>query len=168
MASVTNITSTFCLTMKFSPIECWFQKLLIMKATHCSIGSVWWYRPFYSFLIMVSHHRLSWLVVPLYRMLNLSGKGNNMAKSFYNATPLGAIIYCSLFSDFLFLLVPRICDNSRLLRKQFIEEHEQVFELERRRLSELHLVSKTLNHPYAIYPMEDLKVAEGIFSSVNY
>ncbi|XXG81872.1 hypothetical protein AAC387_Pa09g2417 [Persea americana] len=56
--------------------------------------------------------------------------------------------------------MPRICDNSRLLRKQFIEEHEQVFELERRRLSELHLVSKTLNHPYAIYPMEDLKVAE--------
>lgn len=90
-----------------------------------------------------------------------------MAKSFYNATPLGAIIYCSLFSDFPFLLVPRICDNSRLLRKQFIEEHEQVFELERRRLSELHLVSKTLNHPYAIYPMEDLKVAEGIISSVK-
>lgn len=43
--------------------------------------------------------------------------------------------------------MPRVCDNSRLLRKQqFIEEHEEALELERRRFSELQLAPKHLNH----------------------
>ncbi|XP_058070693.1 zinc finger CCCH domain-containing protein 18 isoform X2 [Magnolia sinica] len=57
--------------------------------------------------------------------------------------------------------LPRVCDNSRLLRKQLMEEREQVIELERRRLSELHLAPKPLTHPYLSYsPMEELKLAE--------
>ncbi|OVA10631.1 RNA recognition motif domain [Macleaya cordata] len=56
--------------------------------------------------------------------------------------------------------VPRVCDNSRLLRKQFMEEHEQALELERRRLSELHLATKPLTHqPYFGF-MDDFKLSE--------
>eukprot|EP00262_Sarcandra_glabra_P021144 TRINITY_DN8759_c0_g1_i1.p1 TRINITY_DN8759_c0_g1~~TRINITY_DN8759_c0_g1_i1.p1 ORF type:complete len:584 (-),score=57.06 TRINITY_DN8759_c0_g1_i1:413-2164(-) len=57
-------------------------------------------------------------------------------------------------------IVPRICDNSRLLRKQMFEEHEHVLELERRRLSELQLVPKPLTQSYFGYPMEELKLTE--------
>ncbi|KAF8409696.1 hypothetical protein HHK36_005775 [Tetracentron sinense] len=57
--------------------------------------------------------------------------------------------------------MPRVCDNSRLLRKQLIEEHEQAIEFERRRLSELHLAHKPLTHqPYFAYSMDDLKLSE--------
>lgn len=53
--------------------------------------------------------------------------------------------------------IPRVCDNSRLLRKQqLMEEHEQALELERRRLSELQLTPKTA-HPYFGYSMDEFK-----------
>ncbi|KAJ4975883.1 hypothetical protein NE237_000989 [Protea cynaroides] len=56
--------------------------------------------------------------------------------------------------------MPRVCNNSRLFRKQLIEEHEQVLELERRRLSELQLMPKQLTQPYFGYSVDDLKLAE--------
>ncbi|KAJ9686868.1 hypothetical protein PVL29_015638 [Vitis rotundifolia] len=53
--------------------------------------------------------------------------------------------------------IPRVCDNSRLLRKQqLMEEHEQALELERRRLSELQLTPKS-THPYFGYSMDEFK-----------
>ncbi|XP_010270170.1 PREDICTED: zinc finger CCCH domain-containing protein 18-like isoform X2 [Nelumbo nucifera] len=56
--------------------------------------------------------------------------------------------------------MPRLCDNSRMLRKQMIDEHEQALELERGRLSELQLVPKALSHqPYFGF-MDDLKLSE--------
>lgn len=60
--------------------------------------------------------------------------------------------------------MPRVCDNSRLLRKQLIEENEQAFERERRCLSELQLAAKPLSHrPYYGYAMDELKLSEGSF-----
>ncbi|KAJ6343287.1 hypothetical protein OIU76_005093 [Salix suchowensis] len=57
--------------------------------------------------------------------------------------------------------VPRACDNSRLLGKQLMEEHEQALELERRRLSEFHFVRKPLTqHAYLGRYMEELKLSE--------
>ncbi|KAK9284949.1 hypothetical protein L1049_024131 [Liquidambar formosana] len=57
--------------------------------------------------------------------------------------------------------MPRVCDNSRLLRKQLIEEHEQALELERRRLSEFQLAPKPLtHHPYFGYSMDELRLSE--------
>ncbi|XP_042490517.1 zinc finger CCCH domain-containing protein 18-like isoform X2 [Macadamia integrifolia] len=56
--------------------------------------------------------------------------------------------------------MPRICDNSRLLRKQLMEEHEQALELERRRLTELQLAPKQLTRPYFGYSMDELKLSE--------
>ncbi|KAA8526592.1 hypothetical protein F0562_008205 [Nyssa sinensis] len=54
--------------------------------------------------------------------------------------------------------MPRVCDNSRLLRKQLMEEHEQALELERRHLLELQLAPKAMNHyPYFGYSMDDAK-----------
>nr|DAD23607.1 TPA_asm: hypothetical protein HUJ06_025070 [Nelumbo nucifera] len=56
--------------------------------------------------------------------------------------------------------MPRLCDNSRILRKQIMEEHEQALELERRRLTELQLAPKALSHqPYFGY-MDELKLSE--------
>ncbi|XP_043691608.1 zinc finger CCCH domain-containing protein 18-like isoform X2 [Telopea speciosissima] len=56
--------------------------------------------------------------------------------------------------------MPRICDNSRLIRKQLMEEHEQALELERRRLTELQLAPKQLTQPYFGYTMDELKLSE--------
>ncbi|KAL5794291.1 hypothetical protein ACOSP7_002885 [Xanthoceras sorbifolium] len=58
--------------------------------------------------------------------------------------------------------MPRVCDNSRLLRKQLMEEHEQAIELERRRFSEMQLASKPLTHhnSYFGYSMDELKFSE--------
>uniref|UniRef100_A0A5B7C8Q2 Zinc finger CCCH domain-containing protein 18 n=1 Tax=Davidia involucrata TaxID=16924 RepID=A0A5B7C8Q2_DAVIN len=57
--------------------------------------------------------------------------------------------------------MPRVCDNSRILRKQLMEEHKQALELERRRLLELQLAPKTMNHyPYFGCSMDDLKLSE--------
>lgn len=60
-------------------------------------------------------------------------------------------------------VAPRICEASRLLRKQYIEDHEQALELEARRLSELQLAHRPLSHqPYFGYCMDDLKLSEGL------
>ncbi|KAJ4980767.1 hypothetical protein NE237_031604 [Protea cynaroides] len=56
--------------------------------------------------------------------------------------------------------VPRGFDNSRLLRKQLMEEHEQAFELERRRLADLQLAQKQLTRPYLGYSLDELKLTE--------
>lgn len=59
--------------------------------------------------------------------------------------------------------MPRVCENSRLLRKQLIEEHEQLLEFESRRFSELHLAAKPLNHhSYCGYTMDEFKPSEGL------
>lgn len=59
----------------------------------------------------------------------------------------------------------RVCDNSRLLRRQLIEEHEQALELEWGHLSELQLTPKPLSrHPYFGYSMDELKFSEGLIS----
>ncbi|KAJ8748599.1 hypothetical protein K2173_007589 [Erythroxylum novogranatense] len=58
--------------------------------------------------------------------------------------------------------VSRACESSRLFRKQLAEEHEQALEFERRRLSELQLPPKPLNHhSYFGYSMDVLKLSEG-------
>ncbi|XP_048435222.1 zinc finger CCCH domain-containing protein 18 isoform X2 [Pyrus x bretschneideri] len=57
--------------------------------------------------------------------------------------------------------MPRVCDSARFLRKQFIEENEQALELERTRLSEMHLAVKPLSHNfYYGYSIDDLKHPE--------
>ncbi|KAM7492403.1 hypothetical protein LguiA_035324 [Lonicera macranthoides] len=58
--------------------------------------------------------------------------------------------------------MPGICENSRLLRKQFLEEHEQALELEKRRLSELEIAAaKPLSHhSYFGYSLDELKRSE--------
>ncbi|XVF31896.1 hypothetical protein REPUB_Repub17cG0034100 [Reevesia pubescens] len=55
--------------------------------------------------------------------------------------------------------MPRVCDNSRLFRKQLIEDHDQALEFERRRFSELQLAPKQhlTNHSYFGYSMDELK-----------
>ncbi|OMO81338.1 hypothetical protein CCACVL1_12477 [Corchorus capsularis] len=55
--------------------------------------------------------------------------------------------------------MPRLCDNSRLLRKQLMEDHEQALEFERRRFSELQLAPKQhlTSHSYFGYSMDELK-----------
>lgn len=57
--------------------------------------------------------------------------------------------------------LPRVCDNSRLLKKQLMEEH-QALELERRHLSELQLVPKAISHhqQYFGYSMDEFKLSE--------
>ncbi|XP_057956354.1 zinc finger CCCH domain-containing protein 18 isoform X2 [Malania oleifera] len=55
----------------------------------------------------------------------------------------------------------RVCENSRLLRKQIMEEHEQALEFERRRLLDLHLAPRSLtHHPCFGYSMDELKLSE--------
>ncbi|KAI3870545.1 hypothetical protein MKX03_022738, partial [Papaver bracteatum] len=56
--------------------------------------------------------------------------------------------------------VSRVYDTSRLLKKQFIEEHEQLLELERRRLSEMHLATKSLAHQPYLGFMDDVRLSE--------
>ncbi|XP_068669293.1 zinc finger CCCH domain-containing protein 18-like isoform X3 [Aristolochia californica] len=67
--------------------------------------------------------------------------------------------------------VHRASDNSRLIRKQLIEEHEQAMELERRRLSDLQLAPKPVTQqPYFNYPpIHDFKFTEDLndFSSAD-
>ncbi|KAK6918750.1 RNA recognition motif domain [Dillenia turbinata] len=64
-------------------------------------------------------------------------------------------------SEFHSMPMPRVCDNSRLLRKKLMEEHEQALELERRRLMELQMASKPLSHlSYLGYSMDELKFFE--------
>ena len=54
-------------------------------------------------------------------------------------------------------LIPRVCDNSRLLGKQqLMEEHEQAVKLKRRCLSELQLTSKTV-HSCSNYSIDEFK-----------
>ncbi|KAM7498418.1 hypothetical protein LguiA_022832 [Lonicera macranthoides] len=65
--------------------------------------------------------------------------------------------------------MPRVCENSRLLRKQLIEEHEQLLEFESRRFSELHLAAKPLNdHSYFGYTMDDFKPSEAQAEQVAF
>ncbi|KAH9804087.1 hypothetical protein WN944_002209 [Citrus x changshan-huyou] len=55
----------------------------------------------------------------------------------------------------------RGCETSRFIRKQLLEEQEQAFELERRRLAELQLVRKPMpNPPYFGGYMDGLKISE--------
>ncbi|OAY35019.1 zinc finger CCCH domain-containing protein 18 isoform X2 [Manihot esculenta] len=55
----------------------------------------------------------------------------------------------------------RVLDNSRMLKKQLMEENENALELERRRLLELKLVPKSLNHQsYFGYSMDELKFSK--------
>ncbi|XP_068668346.1 zinc finger CCCH domain-containing protein 18 isoform X1 [Aristolochia californica] len=62
----------------------------------------------------------------------------------------------------------RVCDNSRVIRKQLIEEHEQAMELERRRLSDLQLASKPLTQqPYFNYPPIDVLKLTEAFADYN-
>ncbi|KAK8669362.1 hypothetical protein V6N13_106794 [Hibiscus sabdariffa] len=55
--------------------------------------------------------------------------------------------------------VPRVCDNSRLFRKQLIDDREPALEFERRRFSELQLAPKQhmTNQFYFGYSMDELK-----------
>lgn len=56
-------------------------------------------------------------------------------------------------------------DNLRMLRKQLMEEQEHALELERIRLSEMKLSSKSLNHhSHFRYSMDELKFSEGATS----
>lgn len=70
---------------------------------------------------------------------------------------------------FNFSTVPGICENSRLLRKQFLEEHEQALELEKRRLSELEIAAaKPLSHhSYFGYSLDELKRFEGLIKIIK-
>ncbi|MQM21871.1 hypothetical protein Taro_054917 [Colocasia esculenta] len=55
----------------------------------------------------------------------------------------------------------RFFNNSRLLKKQLLEEHDQALELQRMRLSELHLAPKMLiQQPLYDYSLKELKVPE--------
>ncbi|XVF03696.1 hypothetical protein REPUB_Repub05bG0015600 [Reevesia pubescens] len=57
--------------------------------------------------------------------------------------------------------IPRGCATSRLFRKQFIEDPEQIFQFERRRPLEMHLAQKPLAHQsFFGYSMDGLKVSE--------
>lgn len=71
------------------------------------------------------------------------------------------------FDSIVDLTVPRVCNNSRLMRKQLMEEHEQALEFERRRMSEMQLTPKPLNHRHSYFgdSMDELKFSEGIYIS---
>ncbi|XP_038703251.1 zinc finger CCCH domain-containing protein 18-like [Tripterygium wilfordii] len=63
--------------------------------------------------------------------------------------------------DSEFYSMPRVPDNSRLLRKQLMDEREQLLELERRRLSELQLAPNSLNHQSCFgYSMDEWRLSE--------
>ncbi|XP_065868951.1 zinc finger CCCH domain-containing protein 54-like [Euphorbia lathyris] len=60
---------------------------------------------------------------------------------------------------------PRGHETSRLLRKQLIEEQEQVLEFQRRRLAGLQAARNTMgNQSYFAYSMDALKVSEDNFN----
>ncbi|XP_016467368.1 zinc finger CCCH domain-containing protein 18 isoform X2 [Nicotiana tabacum] len=57
---------------------------------------------------------------------------------------------------------PRVCENSRLMKKQLMEEQERAIEFERQHFPELQLAAKTLHHQMRLgYSVEDLKLREG-------
>lgn len=57
----------------------------------------------------------------------------------------------------------RICDNSRFIKKQFIDEQQdQVFEFERGRFSDMHLGADVNNQsPHFGTSLEELMLSEG-------
>ncbi|KAA3452892.1 zinc finger CCCH domain-containing protein 18-like [Gossypium australe] len=57
--------------------------------------------------------------------------------------------------------IPKGYATSRLFRKQFIEDQDQIFKLQRRHSSEMHLSQKPLAHQSFGYFMDELKVTEG-------
>ncbi|PSS14330.1 Zinc finger CCCH domain-containing protein [Actinidia chinensis var. chinensis] len=58
--------------------------------------------------------------------------------------------------------MPRVCDNSRLLNKHLVEEHDQELELGRMRFSDLNVAPKDMNHHhYFGYSMDELNVSKG-------
>ncbi|XP_038714343.1 zinc finger CCCH domain-containing protein 18-like isoform X2 [Tripterygium wilfordii] len=82
---------------------------------------------------------------------------------FYNHHFLGG--------DSEFYSMPRVPDNSSLLRKQLMDEHEHVLEVERRRLSDLQLAPNSLNHQsYFGYSMDEWRLSEDFPSAerLNY
>ncbi|KAK9046265.1 hypothetical protein V6N11_052157 [Hibiscus sabdariffa] len=56
--------------------------------------------------------------------------------------------------------IPRGYATSRLFHKQIMEDQDQIFQLQRRRPSEMHLEQKPLAHQSFGYFMDDLKVSE--------
>ncbi|XWS31076.1 hypothetical protein CRYUN_Cryun23aG0046300 [Craigia yunnanensis] len=80
--------------------------------------------------------------------------------------------YCPHFidGDAELQSMPRVCDNSRLFRKQLMEDHEQALEFERRRFSELQLVPKQnlKNHSYFGYSMDELKHTDGCAEQADF
>ncbi|KAG4150168.1 hypothetical protein ERO13_D05G378350v2 [Gossypium hirsutum] len=56
--------------------------------------------------------------------------------------------------------IPKGYATSRLFRKQFIEDQDQIFKLQRRHSSEMHLSQKPLAHQSFGYFMDELKVTE--------
>ncbi|XP_044492214.1 zinc finger CCCH domain-containing protein 18-like [Mangifera indica] len=65
--------------------------------------------------------------------------------------------------------MPRVTDNSGLCGTQQLEEHEQAFEYERRRLPEMHLGPKSLtHHSYFGYLMDELKLSEARAEEAEY
>ncbi|KAK1396156.1 zinc finger CCCH domain-containing protein 18-like [Heracleum sosnowskyi] len=57
--------------------------------------------------------------------------------------------------------IPRFYDNSGILRKQVMEEHERLLEFERMRFSEMQLAAKSMNHhPYFGYAPSEMKLSE--------
>ncbi|CAN1121095.1 Zinc finger CCCH domain-containing protein 18 [Linum perenne] len=66
--------------------------------------------------------------------------------------------------------VPRVSDNSRLMRMQLLEEREQALELERRCQSEMQLAKKAPlnNHSYFGYSMNGLKLSEGTSEPADF
>ena len=78
------------------------------------------------------------------------------------------VILCTSMSSNIFL-VPTGWESSRLLRKQLMEEHEHVLDLERRRLSELQLAQKSLANQFCFRSsMDELKVSEGLLYFLSY
>ncbi|KAJ6404003.1 hypothetical protein OIU84_012239 [Salix udensis] len=68
-------------------------------------------------------------------------------------------------------LAPRVCDDSRSLRKQLMEGHDQEIEFERMRLLEFHFAPEPLNrHSFLGHSMDELKLSEeqAEFSSAEH
>ncbi|XP_024021937.1 zinc finger CCCH domain-containing protein 18 isoform X1 [Morus notabilis] len=77
------------------------------------------------------------------------------------------VYYSPHYSDMEaeFHSISRSYENSRLLRRQFMEQHERALELETRRLSGMHLAGKPVNNqPFFGYSMDELKVSEDQFT----
>ncbi|KAJ6710709.1 TRANSCRIPTION FACTOR C3H FAMILY-RELATED [Salix koriyanagi] len=68
-------------------------------------------------------------------------------------------------------LAPRVCDDSRSIRKQLMEGYDQEIEFERLRLLEFHFAPKPLNrHSFLGHSMDELKLSEeqAEFSSAEH